>query len=288
MRPENSTTPYLRMNGIGNAILVLDRRRSSAPVDAAMACALNAAPRLAFDQLMVIEAPRHDKTAAFVEIFNNDGSRSAACGNGTRCVAFALLRGHSEAEISVETEAGVLACWREGPTQFRVDMGAPRFTWQDIPLREPVPDTASVLLEGFPHLPAAALLSMGNPHAVFFVDAALQARLPEWGAALEQHRLFPERANISFAVVEAPDRIRLRVWERGAGLTLACGSAACATMVAAARAGLTGRAAQVHLPGGVLDMAWRAEDGHVLMAGAVELEHEGRLDLGEFAVAGHA
>ncbi len=288
MHPEIPQAPYLRMNGIGNAILVLDRRMTHTRVDAAMARALNAQPELAFDQLMVIEAPHRAGTAAFVEIFNNDGSRSAACGNGTRCVAFALLRGHAETQIAVETEAGVLACWREGATRFRVDMGAPRFGWQEIPLREAVPDTASVRLDGFPELPVAALLSMGNPHAVFFVNEALQARLPEWGAALEHHQLFPARANISFAVVEAPDRIRLRVWERGAGLTLACGSAACATMVAAARAGHTGRAAGVHLPGGVLDMAWRAEDGHVLMAGAVELEHEGMLDLGDFAAATHA
>ncbi|MBV1708191.1 MAG: diaminopimelate epimerase [Hyphomicrobiales bacterium] len=283
MRTQTSPAPYLRMNGIGNAILVLDQRRLPAKVDAAMARALHARPSLAFDQLMVIEPPHHAETAAFVEIFNNDGSRSAACGNGTRCVAFALLRGQEATGISVETEAGVLECWREGVQRFRVDMGAPRFAWQDIPLRQPVPDTGSLRFEGFPELPAAAVLSMGNPHAVFFVDAALQARLPEWGAALEHYPMFPERANISFAVVEAPDRIRLRVWERGAGLTLACGSAACATIVAAARAGHSGRAASVHLPGGVLDMAWRAGDDHVLMAGAVELEHEGTLDLADFA-----
>ncbi len=285
MRQINPRAHYLRMNGIGNAILVLDQRGLETHFTANMARALHRRPDLAFDQLMIMAPPRSPGTAAFVEIFNNDGSRSASCGNGTRCVAYALLRGQSQSQVAVETAAGVLQCWREAETRFRVDMGTPRFGWQEIPLSHAVADTASVRLPGFDQLPPAALLSMGNPHAVFFVDVALQARLPEWGASLEHHPLFPERANISFAVVEAPDRIRLRVWERGAGLTLACGSAACATMVAAARAGHTGPAAAIHLPGGVLDMAWRPDDGHVLMAGAVELEHEGTLDLEAFAGA---
>lgn len=283
MRQINSSYPYLRMNGIGNAILVLDQRAMPGFVTADVARALHQRPDLAFDQLMVMEPPRSPGTAAFIEIFNNDGSRAAACGNGTRCVAFALLRGQDRGEIAVETGAGVLSCWREAETRFRIDMGEPRFGWREIPLSHAIADTAGVRLQGFDQLPPASLLSMGNPHAVFFVDAVLQGRLPEWGAALERHPLFPERANISFAVVEAVDRIRLRVWERGAGLTLACGSAACATMVAAARAGHTGNAAALHLPGGVLDMAWRANDAHVLMAGDVELEHEGTLDLADFA-----
>lgn len=283
MRQINSSYPYLRMNGIGNAILVLDQRAMPGFVTADVARALHQRPDLAFDQLMVMEPPRSPGTAAFIEIFNNDGSRAAACGNGTRCVAFALLRGQDRGEIAVETGAGVLSCWREAETRFRIDMGEPRFGWREIPLSHAIADTAGVRLQGFDQLPPASLLSMGNPHAVFFVDAVLQGRLPEWGAALERHPLFPERANISFAVVEAVDRIRLRVWERGAGLTLACGSAACATMVAAARAGHTGNAAALHLPGGVLDMAWRANDAHVLMAGDVELEHEGTLNLADFA-----
>ena len=285
MRQINSTYPYLRMNGIGNAILVLDQRAFLEPISADSVRALHQRPDLAFDQLMVMEPPRSPETAAFIEIFNNDGSRSAACGNGTRCVAYALLRDQEGKEIAVETAAGVLQCWREAETRFRIDMGQPRFGWQDIPLSYALADTASMRLQGFDQLPPASLLSMGNPHAVFFVDVAVQARLPEWGASLEHHPLFPERANISFAVVEAVDRIRLAVWERGAGLTQACGSAACATMVAAARAGHTGLAAAIHLPGGVLDMVWRAEDRHVLMAGDVELEHEGTLDLADFAGA---
>ncbi len=279
--------PYVRMNGIGNAILVADLRAGGA-MDGARALRLGREPGLSFDQLMALHPPRVPGTDAFVDIFNADGSRAGACGNGTRCVAWALLRGSDRVDTAVETEAGVLPCRRDGPLVFTVDMGAPRLGWADIPLGRPVADTRAVRLDPVPGtgfdaaagaaLGPAALVSMGNPHAVFFLDPA--AALPDLaalGPALEHHPQFPERANISFARVTDRASLRLDVWERGAGLTRACGSAACAVAVAAARTGRTGRQVAVDLPGGTLRIRWREADDHVLMTGPVEVEGEGLL-----------
>lgn len=269
------------MNGIGNRILVADLRGGGA-IDGAGARRIGRQPGRAFDQLMVLHPPRTAGTDAFVDIFNADGSRAGACGNGTRCVAWALLRGTDRVEVAVETAAGVLACRREPDGLFTVDMGAPRFGWRDIPLREPVADTRAVVL---PAAPAgtpgpASMVDMGNPHAVFFPDPAAPAPdLATLGPALERHPLFPERANISFARVTARDRVGLDVWERGAGLTRACGSAACAVAVAGVRAGRTDRRVAVDLPGGTLGIRWREADDHVLMTGPVAFEHEDVLAL---------
>ena len=237
---------------------------------------------MAFDQAMVIGDPRRTGGPPFVTIFNADGSQAGACGNGARCVAWFLLEGEAADHVSFETEAGVLPCRRDAPTSFTVDMGPPRLGWHDIPLRDAVPDTSRFRLE--PHaawmdaLGPCGAVSMGNPHAVFFLPAeAPPPDLAHLGPALEHHPAFPERANISLARALALDRVQLDVWERGAGLTLACGSAACATVVAGARIGLLGRRATVQLPGGSLAIEWREDDGHVLMGGAVELERRGTL-----------
>jgi diaminopimelate epimerase len=271
------------MNGAGNAIVVLDLRGAGAEVSAAQARAIHAAPGLAFDQLMVLLDPRRAGTAAFVRIFNNDGSEAGACGNGTRCVAHLLMQDGAARAIRLETVAGVLACRRLGEFVFEVDMGAPRLGWADIPLARAVADTGRVDLDpagvGDPELRFAASVSMGNPHAILFVRDLSAHDLPAIGPRLEHHPMFPEKANVSLAEVVAPDHIRLRVWERGVGLTLACGSAACAALVAAARAGLTGRSARVTLPGGELTIGWRAADDHVLMTGPVEVEREAFVDL---------
>ncbi len=275
--------PYAKMNGIGNAILVVDLRGRGG-LDGHAARRLGGVAGFGFDQLMAIRDPRHPGTDAFVDIFNRDGSVAGACGNGTRCVAWFLLRGQHRVEATVETAAGLLPCRKRDDATFTVDMGAPRFGWRDVPLRDPVENTGVVRLQPpsplVEALGPASVLSMGNPHAVFWPDPARDApNLGEIGPVLERHPLFPERANISFARVEAPDRIRLDVWERGAGLTRACGSAACATLVASARRGVSARDAEVVLPGGALRIAWRDRDGHVLMTGPVELEHEGTLRL---------
>jgi diaminopimelate epimerase len=268
--------PILRMNGAGNEILVLDLRGLGHVLAPQEARAIAAAPGLRFDQLMALHDPRAAGDDAFMRIYNIDGSLAGACGNGTRCVAWALAREGKE-RLSLETAAGRIETRRVAETQFSVDMGRPRLDWREIPLSREV-DTRAVTLE--PPVAGApaqfAAVSMGNPHAVFFVPDASVISLETLGPALEHHPLFPERANISFAQIVARNDILLRVWERGTGATRACGSAACATLVAAARAGLAERQARVRLPGGDLNIEWRADD-HVIMTGPVEFEFETRL-----------
>jgi len=267
-----------KMNGAGNEIVVLDLRGVGIAASGDDARAIHQRPGLAFDQLMVVADPRSPSADAYVTIFNNDGSESGACGNGARCVAYQLMRGGARPLLRMETRAGVLECRRESEFVFRVDMGPPRFGWRDIPLSEPVADTKAVALKLPPGVPAtlgaASLVSMGNPHAVFFVGDAEAYDLRGVGSALETHPLFPEKANISLAQILGRDHIRLKVWERGAGPTRACGSAACATLVAAARRDFADRKARISLPGGDLTIEWRDSDDHVLMTGPVEMEFE--------------
>jgi diaminopimelate epimerase len=284
--------PFLKMNGLGNGIMIVDLRRAAARVRSAEARALAerfAGGVAAFDQLMVLHDARTANTDAFVEIFNADGSESAACGNGARCVAFALMRDDKRDRLVLETTAGVLSCERKDERTFVVDMGVPRLRWDEIPLREPFADTRAIELQigpiDAPILHSPSVVNIGNPHAIFWVGDVAAFDLAKIGPMLEHHPIFPERANISLAEVVAPDRLKLRVWERGAGLTRACGSAACASLVAAVRKRLCNRQATVSLPGGDLQIAWRLSDSHVLMTGPVELELEGRLELSESAGA---
>ncbi len=269
-----------KMNGLGNEILILDLRGTDLSVTAEEVRAIGRGEGLKFDQLMVLFDSRAKDTDAFMKIYNIDGSESATCGNGTRCVAWWLLRGTSRDHLTLETAAARLVCHRKGEWSFSVGMGQPRFAWDEIPLRGPVPDTDHVTLALSPPvaLPEATLVSMGNPHAVFFLSGAGTHDLATLGPLLEHHPLFPERANISFARVVSPDHIILNVWERGTGLTQACGSAACATLVAAVRRGLSARAARITLPGGDLHIAWRENDGEVEMTGPVAFEYEKSLD----------
>ena len=277
---------YLKMNGLGNEIVVVDLRGTTDRITPAEARAVATSPGSRFDQLMAIHDPAQSRFDASLQIFNSDGSRSAACGNGARCVVWAMTedpamsRPHGE-RIRLESEAGLIEGWREGPLTYTVDMGAPRLAWHEIPLAEPFQDTRRIELQvgpiDAPVLHSPSCVSMGNPHAIFWVEDPETYDLARVGPLLENHPIFPERANISLAAVEAPDRIRLRVWERGAGLTRACGSAACAALVAAVRKRLTERRATVSLPGGDLVISWRESDDHVLMTGPVELEHDGVL-----------
>jgi len=277
---------YLKMNGLGNEITVLDLRGTALRVSAGEARAIAADPRSRLDQLMVVHDPLTPGTDAYLRIYNTDGSESGACGNGTRCVAWAMMadpamaRPHGDA-LLLETSAGLLPTRRVAETLFTIDMGPPRLAWHEIPLRDPFQDTRSIELQIGPidapilHTPSA--VNVGNPHAIFFVEDVHAYELDKIGPLLENHPIFPERANISLAAVRSPEHIVLRVWERGAGLTRACGSAACAALVAAARKRLTGRQATVTLPGGELAIEWRERDGHLLMTGPIELEHEGTL-----------
>ncbi|WP_288051410.1 diaminopimelate epimerase [Acidiphilium sp.] len=266
--------PFLKMHGAGNDFVVLDARAH--PLDLAPAAAARIADRhrgVGCDQIILIEPD--DSAAAFMRILNADGSESGACGNATRCVAALLAAETGARRLAIRTNAGLLPAEIKGPTLVEVDMGAPKLGWEDIPLAEPA-DTLSLRLALGPVQNPAAC-SMGNPHATFFVDDLTHLQIETIGPKLEHARLFPERANIGFARIDAPDRIRLRVWERGAGLTLACGSGACAALVNAHRRGLAARRAEIEMDGGTLTLTWR-DDGHVLMEGPVALVFEGELD----------
>src|SRR5215813_6055392 len=280
---------FVKMNGLGNEIVVVDLRRAKGAVSAEEARAV--AQGVRYDQLMILHAPRATGTDAYVRILNNDGSESGACGNGMRCIADLLFKETGKATLTFETRAGILNCWKgDAPLVSTVDMGEPRFAWNEIPLAEEFRDTRAIELQIGPidkpilHSPSA--VNMGNPHAVFWVDDVNAYDLGKIGPMLEHHPMFPGRANISLAQIASREHIVIRTWERGAGLTKACGSAACAVAVAAARLKRTGRKVTVTLPGGDLLIEWREADDHVLMTGPVAYEFEGRFDPKLFAAAG--
>jgi diaminopimelate epimerase len=262
--------PFTKMNGLGNEIVVLDLRGTSVQVTPAEARAIGADPRLKFDQMMVLHDSVTPDALALVRIFNIDGTLAEACGNGSRCVAWALAREGAPERFKIETARGLLDCQTLDEWTYAVDMGAPRLGWSEIPLARPTEDTANLdfSIEGYDR-PAAA--NMGNPHVVFFVADVAAVDVPRLGPRIETDPLFPAKVNASFAQVLEPDRVRLRVWERGAGVTQACGSAACATLVGAVRRGLARRKAALELPGGELTVEWR-DDDHVMMTGPVEWE----------------
>lgn len=278
----SETAPFRKMNGLGNEILVVDLRAGQRILSAAEVAAIARRPGLAFDQLMALHKPSVPGTDAVVRIFNRDGSSSGACGNGMRCIAFAEHERTGKAEFVFETAAGVLPAEVDGIDRISVGMGRPRFGWEDIPLAEPFQDTRHIELQigpiDAPVLHSPSVVNVGNPHAVFWVDDVEAHDIGRFGPLLENHPIFPERANISIAQVTSERSITLRTWERGAGLTKACGSAACAAAVCANRIKLTGRDVEVTLPGGVLLISWRPDD-RIVMTGPVEHEHGGLLDL---------
>jgi diaminopimelate epimerase len=228
-----------------------------------------------YDQFLTILPPR-DGGAAYMAIHNPDGTEAQACGNGTRCVAAMLMRETGRREIALETVAGRLICSDAGDGRVTVDMGPARLGWDQIPLAAET-DTLAVDVPGAEAFGPATAVNIGNPHAVFFVADAEAVDLPRVGPAIEHSPVFPERANIEFVSVRARDRLRMRVWERSAGITQACGSGACAALVAAARRGLADRRATVLLDGGELEILWRP-DGHVEMTGPVATSFAGTLD----------
>jgi diaminopimelate epimerase len=277
-----SAAAFAKMNGLGNDIIVADMRGRADRVSPAAAVALNADPATRFDQIMAIHDPRTAGTVNYVEILNSDGTFAQACGNGMRCVVQALAAETGQKLFTFETVAGILNAEEHADGLISVDMGVPRFGWQDIPLAEEFRDTRMIELQVGPidapilHSPSVA--SMGNPHAIFWVDNDVWSyELDRVGPLLENHPIFPERANISIAQVTARDAVTIRTWERGAGLTRACGSAACAVAVSAARTNRTDRSVTVTVPGGPLRIEWR-DDDHVLMTGPAEWEFSGTFD----------
>ncbi len=279
---------FAKMNGIGNEIVVVDLRDRPGPVTADDARAVASPNGVHYDQLMVLQPPRLDGTEAFIRIYNNDGSEAGACGNGMRCVARRVFEASGQSAVTFETSAGLLNCWQgPSPDLYTVDMGAPKFAWQDIPLAEEFRDTRGIELQigpiDAPILHTPSVVSMGNPHAIFWVDDVEAYDLGRFGPLLESHPIFPERANITLAHIVDRDHITIRTWERGAGLTKACGSAACAAAVAAARLKRANRTVQITLPGGNLTIEWRERDDHVLMTGPAAFEFEGQFDPALFA-----
>ena len=267
--------PFTKMHGLGNDFVVFDARRTPLALDGAGVRAIaDRRTGVGCDQVIVVEPPRNGGTDAYLRFWNQDGGEVAACGNGTRCAARLLLDETEQTSMILETDAGWLTAEEAGGGQVRVDMGPARLDWRDIPLARAA-DTLHVAVGAGP-LGDAVAVNMGNPHAVFFVDDADAVPLEALGPVLETDPLFPEHANIGVAQRLADDRLRLRVWERGAGLTQACGTGACAAAVAGARRGLNGRSVTVVLDGGELGILWR-EDGHVEMTGPTAASFSGVL-----------
>lgn len=278
---------FLKMNGLGNDFVVFDARHN--PLTISAEAAGNIANRehgIGCDQVIVMEPS--DKADVFMRIFNADGSEVDACGNATRCVARLIGDELQSANVSIETNAGVLNASIRADGMVTVNMGTPNFHWEAIPLAEEFRDTRGIELQIGPiddpvlHTPSA--VNVGNPHAIFWVDDASAHDLHRFGPILENHPIFPERANISLAQITTPSSLILRTWERGAGLTKACGTAACAAAVCAARKKLTGRIVQVSVPAGLLKIEWRETDDCILMTGPVELEYRGELDASSFSL----
>jgi diaminopimelate epimerase len=307
--------PFKKMNGLGNDFVMIDARAEPVSLSAALAGQIASRTTGAgCDQVIVLEPSR--SADVFMRVLNADGSEVSACGNASRCVATLLRPGLGRDRVSIETGAGTLSAHIAEGGLVTVDMGIPRFAWDQIPLARPFADTRAIdftyTLPDGRVLETPSVVNVGNPHCIFWVSDPDSYDLASFGRDLEHHPLFPERANISLAEIsggktpspqpppqgertfpgvssplgdkdrmrgDLPSRITLRVWERGAGITRACGTAACATAVAAARSGRTGRSVDAELPGGVLSIEWCATDGHILMTGPAEFEFDGILHL---------
>ena len=271
-------TAFVKMHGLGNDFVIFDARDNAIAMDGAKAKAI--ADRhfgVGCDTVAVIR-PGGAQAGATIAFFNADGSETESCFNATRCVARLLLDERGLARVKLSTKGGMLICSDAGKGLVMVDMGLPRLEWQEVPVASQV-DTVNFQLDiGGTSLPVSAV-SMGNPHCVVFVPDAAKAPLTQLGPKIETLPFFPNRTNVEFAQVLDQTRIRMRVWERGVGVTLACGTGACATAVAAIRRGLTGRKVELVLDGGSLTIEWREEDGHVLMTGPTAMPFRGRLEL---------
>lgn len=277
-----SGIPFRKMNGLGNDFVVLDLRIHALNLSESIVRAIaNRDTGIGCDQFITIEHARNGGDA-FMGIRNQDGSLVEACGNAARCIGQIILDETGKDAVTIETLSGNTVASHGPAATITVDMGEPRLKWNEIPLSEEFRDTRAIELEvgplGAPLMHSPAVVNVGNPHAIFFVKDPDIIDLGRIGAMLENHPLFPERANISVAQVLDRTHVKLKVWERGAGLTLACGTAACATVVAAVRRRLTDRHITVSLPGGDLDLEWRESDNHIYMTGPATLDFEGVLD----------
>lgn len=277
-----TNVPFWKMNGLGNKIIVADMRSIGQKISGDAAVAINAQPGMEYDQIMEMHKPEYPELDASIRILNSDGSEANACGNGMRCVVADLNQETPKKNWSFKTAPGILNAAYESDGEISVEMGIPKFDWEDIPLEEEFADTTGIELQVGPiddpilHTPSVA--NIGNPQCVFWAPEDVWSyELDRLGSLLEYHPIFPDRANISIANVPARDHIVLRTWERGAGLTQACGSAACAALVCAVRKDLTDRKATVTVPGGDLQIEWK-DNGQVMLTGPAEFEFSGHLN----------
>lgn len=277
---QQAPIPFRKMNGLGNDFVVLDARRRAIAMDEARARAIaDRKAGLGCDQVIML-VPSH-KADVGMRIWNNEGFEVESCGNATRCIADLLFDETKRTRATIDTKGGFLVAEKGGDRLVTVDMGAPRFDWKDIPLSEKFHDTRHIELQvgpiDAPLIHSPSVVNVGNPHCIFWVKALNVVDLGKVGPMLEHHPLFPQRANITLARVDAKDHVTIQVWERGAGLTKACGTAACAVMAAGARIRIIGPKATITLPGGDLYMERRESDGHIIMTGPVTYEFEGEL-----------
>jgi diaminopimelate epimerase len=275
-------TPFLKMHGLGNDFVVFDARKQGLVLDAGTARAIADRHRgIGCDQVIVIH-PGTGGADARMEVRNPDGSTVEQCGNATRCIARLLMEESGKDRVRIDTLGGALLCSDGGDGQVTVDWGKPRTMWNEVPMAQAADTNLFRLnVDGAHH--EASAVSVGNPHVVLFVADANAAPVATLGPRIETHPMFPARTNVEFVSVESTDRLRMRVWERGAGITQACGSGACAVAVAAHRRGLTGRKMDIVLDGGVLHLELRESDDHVLMTGPSTLAYRGEVDLGALA-----
>jgi diaminopimelate epimerase len=261
---------FIKMHGLGNDFVII---KQEAPSEDAIRLMCDRRLGIGCDQLLTVTAPQNAAADIFMRIYNPDGSQAQACGNGTRAVAHNYMKTNNKQDCVIETVAGLLLCRMVENDMVEVDMGEPRLDWQQIPLSEERDTLHLGVMSGPLNDPVA--VNMGNPHTVFFVEDLKQIDVASMGPQVERHVLFPERTNVEFAQIQSSNKIRVRVWERGTGVTQACGTGACATMVAAIRRGLTERKAEIILDGGSLFVEWRAEDNRVLMTGPVAYTFKG-------------
>jgi len=271
-------TAFLKMHGLGNDFVVFDAREHAIALDSAKAKAIADRHFGVGCDTVVLIRPGSAEVDAGIQFYNADGSESESCFNATRCVARLLLDERGLSRVKLSTRGGLLTCSDAGKGLVTVDMGPPRLGWQQVPLAREV-DTANFPLEVGGTELAVSAVSMGNPHCVLFVPDAQKAPVAQLGPQIETLPFFPHRTNVEFAQVLDQGRIRMRVWERGVGITLACGTGACATAVAAMRRGLVGRKVELLLDGGTLTIEWREADDHVLMTGPTAMPFRGRLEL---------
>lgn len=266
---------FRKMHGCGNDFVIIDQKEVKGMLTSGQVryiCDRHFG--VGCDQLVLLEISQ--KADVFARFFNGDGSESGACGNATRCVADIVMHEIGQDACVIETAAGLLSCRRTEEDLIEVDMGTPFLEWKDIPLAH-AEDTLNLPIGDQEGLPNPVAVGMGNPHCVFFVDNLVDTPVKELGAIYEHHAFFPEKTNVEFVEIQSDTKMRLRTWERGAGLTLACGSGACAAAVAAVRRELTGRKVEIELDGGTLHVEWRESDGHVLMTGPAVYVFDGTL-----------